>query len=198
MRPRRQRPRERRRIRPPTVGGVARDFLNIFRRSISVARERSGRGQKAERIGVEDINNAAGEYESVKREELRRDAPEDQEALEDEFRRVGDFCKKQAKSNIFLLKQDDTSLRAQRVQELVDLRLIHKIRQRVTVSHRKREIFEGYMLDVSQYTASRKIRDFEIMEFWRPENLERLRRESLIYGDEGSHDEESSREDESE
>jgi hypothetical protein len=54
------------------------------------------------------------------------------------------------------------------------------------------------MLDVSQYTASRKIRDFEIMEFWRPENLERLRRESLIYGDEGSHDEESSREDESE
>ncbi|WP_143178128.1 hypothetical protein [Cystobacter ferrugineus] len=164
-------------------GGVARDFLNIFRRSIRVARERSGRGQQADRIGVEDINNAAGEYESVKREELRSDAPEDQEALEEEFRNVGDFCKKHGRSNVFLLKQDDTSLRAKRVQELVDLRLIHKIRQRVTVSHRKREIFEGYMLDVSQYTASRKIRDFEIMEFWRPENTDKLRRESLIYGD---------------
>ena len=68
-----------------------------------------------------------------------------------------------------------------RIEELVDVRLLHKVRQRVTVSHRKREIFEAHMLDISQYTASRKMRDFEILEFWRPENIERLRRESMIY-----------------
>jgi hypothetical protein len=162
-------------------GGVARDFLNIFRRAIRVARERAGKGQQGERIGVEDINNASGEYESVKREELRRDAIDDQKQLEDEFRNIAEFCKKTAGSNVFLVRQDAGEHHSSRIEELVDLRLLHKVRPRVTVSHRKREIFEAYMLDVSQYTASRKMRDFEILEFWRPENVERLRRESLIY-----------------
>ena len=165
-------------------GGVARDFLNIFRRAIRVARERSGKGQQGEKIGVEDINNAAGEYESVKREELHRDAVDDQAALEEEFGEIAEFCKKSAKSSVFLLRQDATGDHVVRIQELVDLRLLHKVRQRVTVSHRKREVFEAYMLDVSQYTASRKMKDFEIVEFWRSENLERLRREALIYRDE--------------
>jgi hypothetical protein len=39
------------------------------------------------------------------------------------------------------------------------------------------------MLDVSQYTASRKKRELEIIEFWRPESTERLRRVSLIYAE---------------
>src|SRR5258708_33446042 len=37
-------------------GGVARDFLSIFRRSVDVARERA-----AEKISAEDVNVAAGE-----------------------------------------------------------------------------------------------------------------------------------------
>jgi hypothetical protein len=37
------------------------------------------------------------------------------------------------------------------------------------------------MLDVSQYTASRKKRELEIIEFWRADSIERLRRVSLIY-----------------
>jgi hypothetical protein len=39
------------------------------------------------------------------------------------------------------------------------------------------------MLDVSQYTASRKKRELEIIEFWRSDSTERLRRVSLIYSD---------------
>ena len=39
-------------------GGVARDFLSIFRRSVDVARERGG-GHRGERVGVEDVNMAA-------------------------------------------------------------------------------------------------------------------------------------------
>ena len=37
------------------------------------------------------------------------------------------------------------------------------------------------MLDVSQYTAARKMRDFEIIEFWRADAQDAIRRVSLIY-----------------
>ena len=37
------------------------------------------------------------------------------------------------------------------------------------------------MLDVSQYTASRKMRDFAIIEFWREGSTDKIRRPGLIY-----------------
>ena len=43
-------------------GGVARDFLTIFRRAIDVARER-GKNYRGDRINAEDVNIAAGEHD---------------------------------------------------------------------------------------------------------------------------------------
>jgi hypothetical protein len=42
-------------------GGVARDFLTIFRRAIDIARERTGKGDtfRGDKIGTEDVNQAA-------------------------------------------------------------------------------------------------------------------------------------------
>ena len=85
--------------------------------------------------------------------------------LEDEFRSVRDFCINQTEVNLLLLDKDAAGNRAQLIQELVDLRLIHKVRYRITVSGRTGNIFEVYMLDVSQYTGSRKKRGLEIVEF---------------------------------
>lgn len=62
-------------------GGVARDFLTIFRRAIEVARER-GRTHRGEKINAEDVNVAAGEHDRSKRDELRRDTFEERELLE--------------------------------------------------------------------------------------------------------------------
>ena len=87
-------------------GGVARDFLGIFRRSVSVARNRSvsPRGPK---IGVEDVNAAAGEYDRYKREELSRDTfKEDETSIESEFVKVREFCLEYANSNCFLIEKD--------------------------------------------------------------------------------------------
>jgi hypothetical protein len=53
-------------------GGVARDFLSIFRKAVDVARER-GRTYRGDRVNAEDVNVAAGEHEPSKRDELRRD-----------------------------------------------------------------------------------------------------------------------------
>lgn len=167
-------------------GGVARDFLGIFRRSIAVARNRDS-GARGPKIGVEDVNAAAGEYDQYKREELTRDTfKEDEQPIEDEFARIREFCLDSANANCFLIDKDAQQSLSSRIEELTDLRLVHKVRSRVTISSRPGKLFEGYMLDVSQYTASRKKRELEIIEFWRADSTERLRRVSLIYPPVGS------------
>ncbi len=160
-------------------GGVARDFLSIFRKSVDVARERS-----ADKISAEDINLAAGDYDTSKREEFKRDLYVDEEnPLETVFQTVRDFCLERAKSNCFLLNKDSRGTLVDQIHELVDLKLLHFIRSRVTVSTRQGKIYEAYMLDLSQYAGSRKRRGFEIIEFWTTDSKEKLRKSSLILND---------------
>jgi len=161
-------------------GGVARDFLSIFRHSVIVARERGG-GHRGEKVGVEDVNMAAGEYDSAKREEFSRDTLDDTSTLEDEFGRIRQFCLEENNINCFLVDKEQHGSPIDQLHELVDLKLIHLVRSRVTVSGRKGRIYEAYMLDLSQYAGARKRRELEIVEFWGKESKETLRRASLIY-----------------
>lgn len=160
-------------------GGVARDFLSIFRRSVNVARERGG-GHRGEKVGVEDVNMAAGEYDSSKREEFKRDTLDDEVNLEDEFHKLRDFCLFK-NTNCFLLDKENSGPEVDLIHELVDLKLIHLVRSRVTVSGRAGKIYEAYMLDLSQYSGARKRRELKIVEFWKPSSKEALRKKSLIY-----------------
>jgi hypothetical protein len=152
----------------------------IFRRSIDFARTHDTK-HRENKIGSEDINHAASDYDSSKREELRRDTLDDNSLLEAEFRKVRDFCLKRAKANVFLIDRDENKERYELVQELMDLRLIHKVSSRVTVSKRPGRIFEAYMLDLSQYTGSRKMKDMRIVEFWRQGRGDQLRLVSMVY-----------------
>ena len=128
------------------------------------------------------MNAAAGEYDQYKREELSRDtSKEDEQPIESEFAKIREFCLDSANANCFLIDKDAPNRLSDRVEELTDLRLVHKVRSRVTISSRPGKLFEAYMLDVSQYTASRKKRELEIIEFWRMDSTERLRRVGLIY-----------------
>ena len=164
-------------------GGVARDFLGIFRRSIGIARNRNA-GARGPKIGVEDVNAAAGEYDQYKREELIRDTFKDEEQpIGREFAKIREFCLDSANANCFLVEKDVQPNLTSRIGELTDLRLVHKVRSRVTIPSGQGKLFEAYMLDVSQYTASRKKRELEVIEFWRPDSTERLRRVSLIYAE---------------
>lgn len=161
-------------------GGVTRDFLSIFRRSVDVARERGG-GHRGEKVGVEDVNIAAGEYDSAKREDFRRDTLDDRNTLEDEFRKLRQFCLDQNNTNCFLLDKDEHGLEVGLIHELVDLKLVHLVRSRVTVSGRPGRIYEAYMLDLSQYAGARKRRKLKMVEFWKANSGEALRKTSLIY-----------------
>jgi hypothetical protein len=158
-------------------GGVARDFLSIFRRSVDAARDRDG-----ETINAEDINLAAGEYDSSKREEFKRDTYTEEEiSLEKVFREITDFCLQEINSNCFLIDKDANGAKADLIHELVDLKLLHLIRTRVTVKSRPGEIFEAYMLDLSQYAGARKKRGLDIVEFWKPDSKDKLRKSSWIF-----------------
>ncbi len=161
-------------------GGVTRDFLGILRRSILIARER-GDTARGPKVGVEDVNSAAGEYDSSKREELSRDTLDESQRLEEEFTRVGSFVKDYSNANVFLMDKDLPDTEMAPIEELVDLRLIHRVKTSVTVGDRPGKKFEAFMLDVSQYTASRKKRELEIIEFWRPDAADSIRRIGLIY-----------------
>jgi hypothetical protein len=165
-------------------GGVARDFLGIFRRSVDETRERLKRDPnhyRGPKIGAEDVNLAVGTYGDTKQEEFKRDTLEDRRKLERAFERIRGFCTDSANANCFLLDQDLSGEEIELIDELVDLRLIHLVRSRVTVREHVGRIYKAYMLDVSQYTGARKRRELEMLEFWRTGTREQLRRVSLVY-----------------
>jgi hypothetical protein len=165
-------------------GGVAHDFLTIFRRAVDVARERIARGEMArgERIGAEDVNRAAGENDKFKREDFSRDAGlEEQGRLLGTFEQANDFCLTKAKANCFLVDKDLTGSKVKDISELVDLKFLHHVKSRVTVRERPHRLYDAYMLDLSQYAGERPRQNFEIVEFWGRNADDSLRRGRFIY-----------------
>lgn len=162
-------------------GGVARDFLAIFRRAVTAARERGSNSSRGGKVGAEDVNVAAGEHDTPKRDEFRRDIRADEQALLDTvFEEVRAFCLDTVNSNCFLVAKERRDATVEAVHELVDLKLLHLIRSRVTVSGRPGKIYEAYMLDVSQYAGARKRRGLNLVEFWQSDTTDQLRKASLI------------------
>lgn len=163
-------------------GGVARDFLTIFAQSLLVARERVlfGNLARGEKIGVEDVNVAAGQQGQFKEEDFSRDSGEDRDRLLDEFQKIYDFCLS-INANCILVEKDIAGTQTQSIDELVDLKLLHRARSRVTVRDRKGRLYDAYMLDLSRYTGERARRNFELVKFWGKDSEDTLRRASLIF-----------------
>lgn len=165
-------------------GGVTRDFLGIFRRSIDAARERLNRNSKSARgskIGAEDVNVAAGSYGDIKKQEFQRDTLEDEERLEESFQKIKMFCLDKNKTTIFLVDQDLKSEDSLLVQELIDLRMIHQIKSRLSVTTRPGKAYKALLLDVSQYTGERRRYDIESIDFWKEQNKDAIRKARLVY-----------------
>lgn len=166
-------------------GGVTRDFVGIFSNSIAIARNRGENHHRGPKIGAEDINGAAGEYDGNKREEFKLDSAEDRALLENEFNHIVNFCTEVSKCNIFLVSQKLAGKTKDSIDQLIDLRLIHPVKSRVTLKKgAKGELYEAYMLDISQYTASRKVHDFHVIDLSSTSKDEEIRRTSLIFSGE--------------
>ena len=71
------------------------------------------------------------------------------------------------------------------IDQLIDLRLIHPVKSRVTLKRgASGELFEAYMLDLSQYTAARKVHEFQIVDLSASDKDEMIRKASLVYSGE--------------
>lgn len=133
------------------------------------------------------MNVAAGEYDGSKREEFKRDTRgEEGVPLDRVFRILREFCVDDVKTNCFLIDKDTRGQVVDAIHELVDLKLLHLVRSRVTVSGKKGRLFEAYMLDLSQYAGARTKRGLDLIEFWKETSAEQLRRASLIFDTESA------------
>jgi hypothetical protein len=159
-------------------GGVARDFLTIFRRAIDVARER-GKTYRGERINAEDVNMAAGEHDTSKRDELKRDTIGERDSLEHALGAIQNFCLLN-KVNCFLVEREGQSKGQGLLGELVDLRFVHVVESRTSVRDQRGKLYTGYMLDISQYTGERRRRELQMIEFWKREEIDRIRQAKYV------------------
>lgn len=172
-------------------GGVARDFLTIFRRAVDITRERESTKARGPRIGGEDVNRASGEHDQTKRDELRRDTDEERAKIEAGLADVVSFCTEKAMSNCFLVQRDEHGDYMTQIGELVDMRLIHLIRSRISVGHRAGKAYVAYMLDLSQYTGDRKKRELTMIPFWEADGEDQLRLAKYIYEPTSQRDDEA-------
>jgi hypothetical protein len=163
-------------------GGVTRDFIGIFSSSISQARNRDETHHRGPKIGAEDVNLATGDYAPLKQEEFKLDTDSEREQLEEAFSKLVTFCTEQSKCNVFLISQKLIGPTRESIDQLIDLRLIHPVKSRVTLKKGAAgELFEAFMLDLSQYTAARKVHQFQIIDLSTTDKDESIRRASLIY-----------------
>ncbi|WP_324103096.1 hypothetical protein [Noviherbaspirillum sp.] len=163
-------------------GGVTRDFIGIFSNAIAQARNRGPNNHRGPKIGAEDVNLATGDYDPIKREEFKVDSDEDREQLETAFQNLVTFCTEKSKCNVFLVSQKLVGPVREAIDQLIDLRLIHPVKSRVTLKRgAPGELFEAYMLDLSQYTAARKVHEFQIVDLSASDKDEAIRKSSLIY-----------------
>lgn len=164
-------------------GGVARDFLNIFRQSVEATNERIVRGEltRGPRIGTEDVNKAAGDQGQFKEEDFTRDtSQDDQSALRNVLEKITEFCISKAGANCILVEKDTADqATVGHINELVDLKFLHRAQSRVTVRDRTGRLYDAYMLDISRYVGERTRRNLDILAFWESNDV--LRRTRLIY-----------------
>ncbi|MCX7176953.1 MAG: hypothetical protein NT159_24155, partial [Proteobacteria bacterium] len=164
-------------------GGVTRDFIGIFSNSVSQARNREPDHHRGPKIGAEDVNLATGDYAPLKQEEFKLDSDSEREMLEAEFKKLVTFCTEESKCNVFLIPQKLVGQVRDAIDQLIDLRLIHPVKSRVTLKKGAAgELFEAYMLDLSQYSAARKVHEFQLVDLGAKDKDEIIRRASLTYG----------------
>ena len=136
-------------------GAVPRDYLTLSANAIAQARTR----EKARRVSVQDVGQAAGEAAKVKIAELEEDAA----SIEDPSNRIKGL--QQIRSSceeknctffrIDFRDREDHPKEYSIIKELTDGRLIHLVRASLSDIQKAGRRYEVYMLDLSQFSSER-------------------------------------------
>ena len=147
-------------------GGVPRDFLVLGARSIQIARLR----QNARIVGVQDVNEAAGEAGKQKLAELEEDAAASSGRSARHLHalsRVREFTIEDNHCSFFRVNIRDKNAEAENyrlLQSLMDLRMIHLIKNSLSDAHAAGERSEVYMIDLSEFSGSRLKKNLNVIE----------------------------------
>lgn len=157
-------------------GGVARDYLLLAHDSIEVARDH-GPGMKSgsNRVSVEDVNSAAGKIAPSKLDDLRKDAPDEAEAIQDLVIDLTNFCRDR-KSGFFLISIRDRALMRD-MNVLQNLRFVHLLYRSTTSPDRQSDRFDVYLLDLAQLSYQRAMEGINLN--WAKRENRRARK--LVY-----------------
>lgn len=159
------------------AGGVPRDYLLLAREAIEEARERGITTKSgSNRVGVEDVNAAAGKIAPSKLEDLKRDTPSEADALESRVIDLTNFCRDR-KSAYFLIDSQDHRLMDE-LSTLQHLRFAHLLYQSETIPDRSSQRFNVYLLDIAQLSYQRATQGVDI-DGWR--TREKRRNRKLVY-----------------
>lgn len=165
-------------------GGVARDYLNLTHQALRIANERDDNPSRPHnRIGAEDVNEAAAKTSAQKQDDLRRDASTDADKLRQRLADIVKFSLDVNKTNVLLV--EGPALQEQEwgkeIQALADLRLLHEFGNLSDKRGTYRGVrFVGFTLDLSNYTGTRSEQITQI-EFWTREGKQAARNANLIY-----------------
>ncbi len=148
-------------------GAVPRDYLTLCGSSTQVAQQR----EKAQRVGVQDVNKAAGDAKQKKLDELEDDAAsarEQSRRVLDALQRVRAFCVDEKNWSCFRIDfrdKEKCSKEYKLLEALMDLRLIHLIDPSLSDEHHAGHRAEVYMLDLSQYAGQRFKRKLRVLDY---------------------------------
>lgn len=153
-------------------GGVPRDFLNIFVEAITA----SVRGNKTDRLTPTYVYKAAAalSYKS-KIANLKEDAGFDSTSLERLFSDLVNFCLKEKKKTVFLVRHEDVAAfpdAHELLQQLMDFKLVHLVDANTSAASGRAGRYAAYTLDFSIFMEPRR-RGIEIVEFWKTDDQRR-------------------------
>jgi hypothetical protein len=112
-------------------------------------------------VGVQDVNNAAGEVAQLKLTELEEDAASSSGATQhilEALARVRAFCLDEQRCTFFRVDFKDKERLAKEyelLENLLSLRLIHLLNPTVSDRHKAGQRYEAYMLDLSEFSSDR-------------------------------------------
>lgn len=148
-------------------GAVPRDYLILAGSAIAKAQRR----QNAKLVGVQDVNQAAGDAAQVKLQELEDDMAADVSSAArtiSGLKAVRDFCLEETSFTYFLVgyrdKEDSPHLYST-ITDLLDVRMIHLIDAGLSDAHAAGRRSEVYMLDLSQFSGSRLKGGIQVLDF---------------------------------
>lgn len=148
-------------------GAVPRDYLVLAASALTRAQQRPS----ARQVGVQEINQAAGDAAATKINELEEDMASNPGAAEktiETLKIVRKFCLEKSSHTYFLVSfhdKEDNPNWYSLLTDLMDVRLIHLVDAGVSDAHSAGHRYEAYMLDLSQFSGARLKQRIRVLDF---------------------------------